>query len=75
MKLPRISGAKVVKALKKAGFEPVGVRGSHHYLHHPDTGTLVTVPVHSGKIIAPKTLQTILSQAGVTQEEFRDLLS
>jgi len=74
MKLPRISGEKVVKALKKAGFEPVGIRGSHHYLHHPKSETLVTVPVHSGKILAPKTLQTILSQAGISQKEFRELL-
>ena len=74
MKLPRIPGEKVVKALKKAGFEPVGVRGSNHFLHHPKSGALVTVPVHSGKILAPKTLQTILSQAGIPQEQFRELL-
>ncbi len=74
MKLPRIPGEKVIRALKKAGFELVGVRGSNHYLHHPNTGTLVTVPVHSGKILAPKTIQTILLQAGITKEDFRELL-
>ncbi|WP_235808139.1 type II toxin-antitoxin system HicA family toxin [Methanoculleus horonobensis] len=34
MKLPRTTGAKVVSALRKAGFEEVGTRGSHHYLYH-----------------------------------------
>ena len=56
------------------GFEVVGIRGSHHYLHHAKRGTIVTVPVHSGKTLAPKTLQTILSQAGISQDEFRELL-
>ena len=64
----------MVKALNKAGFEPVGIRGSHHYLHHPKKGTLVTVPVHSGKILAPKTILAILSQADISKEEFRELL-
>jgi predicted RNA binding protein YcfA (HicA-like mRNA interferase family) len=74
MKLPRINGDKVVWTLKKAGFEVVHIRGSHHYLHHAERGFLVTVPVHSGQIVAPKTLQTILSQAGLLPEEFRKLL-
>jgi predicted RNA binding protein YcfA (HicA-like mRNA interferase family) len=74
MKLPRTTGEKVIKALKKTGFVVVGIRGSHHYLHHAERGTIVTVPVHSGKTLAPKTLQTILSQAGISQDEFRKLL-
>ncbi|UUX92308.1 type II toxin-antitoxin system HicA family toxin [Methanoplanus endosymbiosus] len=43
MKLPRISGEKVVKALKKADFEPVGVRGRHHYFHNRENDVIVTV--------------------------------
>lgn len=74
MKLLRTTGEKIMKVLKKAGFDLVGIRGSHHYLHHRKHGIIVTVPVHSGKIPAPKTLQTILSQAGITTEEFRELL-
>lgn len=74
MRLPRTTGVKVVRALKKAGFEVVGVRGSHHYLHHATRDVIVTVPVHSGNTLAPKTLQTILFQAGITVDEFRALL-
>jgi len=74
MKLPRTTGEKVVRALKKAGFETVGIRGSHHYLHHARRDVIVTVPVHSGKTLAPKTLQAILFQAGISPDEFRDLL-
>ena len=74
MKLPRTTGEKVIKTLRKNGFEVVGIRGSHHYLHHAERGTIITVPVHSGKILAPKTLQTIISQAGISQDDFRELL-
>ena len=74
MKLPRTTGEKVVGALKKAGFTVVGIRGSHHYLYHPQRDVIVTIPVHSGRILAPKTLQTILFQAGITVDEFQALL-
>jgi predicted RNA binding protein YcfA (HicA-like mRNA interferase family) len=74
MKLPRTTGAKVVSALRKAGFEVVVIRGSHHYLYHAQRDVIVTVPVHPKKTLAPKTLQTILFQAGITVDEFRALL-
>jgi Predicted periplasmic or secreted lipoprotein len=74
MKLPRTTGERAVKALRAAGFEVVGIRGSHHYLYHAHRDVIVTVPVHSGKILAPKTLQAILFQAGITVDEFRALL-
>jgi len=74
MKLPRTTGAKVVGALRKAGFEVVGTRGSHHYLYHASRDVLVTGPVLSKQTLAPKTLQTILFQAGITVDEFRALL-
>ncbi|MGE4375176.1 type II toxin-antitoxin system HicA family toxin [Methanoculleus receptaculi] len=74
MKLPRTTGETVVGALKRAGFEVVGIRGSHHYLYHAQRDVIVTVPVHSKKILAPKTLQAILFQSGITVDEFRALL-
>jgi predicted RNA binding protein YcfA (HicA-like mRNA interferase family) len=63
MKLPRTTGAKVVGTWK-----------SHHYLYHAQRDVIVTVPVHSQKTLAPRTLQTILFQAGITVDEFRALL-
>lgn len=73
MKLPRISGEKVLKILKGMGYEEIRIRGSHHYLISI-TGTLITVPVHSGKTLAPKTLQSILQATGITLEEFEKRL-
>ena len=44
-------------------------------LKHPDKrGARVTVPVHAGETLFPKTLTSILEQAGMTVEEFRELL-
>lgn len=74
MKLPRVTGDKVLRALQRAGFSLVHTRGSHHYLYHEEKDCLVTVPVHTGVIITPKTLMSILSQAKISREEFIALL-
>ena len=65
MKLPRdLSGDEVCRALKRLGFEFVRQTGSHrHYVKnnfHP------CVPMH--RSLKPKTLQSILKQAGITVE-------
>jgi predicted RNA binding protein YcfA (HicA-like mRNA interferase family) len=41
---PRLRGVELIAALRKAGFEVNRVRGSHHFLRHPDGRTTV-VPV------------------------------
>jgi predicted RNA binding protein YcfA (HicA-like mRNA interferase family) len=74
-KLPHITGSEVIRALRRAGWYPQHQRGSHIYLRHPSyPGLRVTVAVHSGETIKPKTLQAILKQAGLTLAEFLELL-
>jgi predicted RNA binding protein YcfA (HicA-like mRNA interferase family) len=44
-------------------------------LKHPDKpGRRVTVAMHSGRTILPKTLEKILEQAGLSDGQFRELL-
>jgi predicted RNA binding protein YcfA (HicA-like mRNA interferase family) len=74
MKLPGATGEKIIKALHKAGFDNVHIRGSHHYLYNPKKDRIITVPVHSGKTIAPKTLKSILEQADISVDDFIRLL-
>jgi predicted RNA binding protein YcfA (HicA-like mRNA interferase family) len=74
MKLPRITGEKAIKALARAGFSVVHVRGSHHYLYHLEHDCVVTVPVHAKKTLAPKTLKSILEQAHLSAEDFSAFL-
>ena len=73
-RLPRITGKDALKALQRAGFYVVRTRGSHHYLYHREKDVLVTVPVHASRTLAPKTLQSILKQAGLTSEQLTELL-
>ena len=42
-RLPRLSGREVVEALRRAGFDLVRVKGSHHFLRHAD-GRVTVVP-------------------------------
>ena len=69
--LPQLSGAEVVRALGRAGFEQVSQRGSHVKLRHPD-GRMVIVPLH--RELAPGTLRSILRQAGLSTDQLRELL-
>jgi predicted RNA binding protein YcfA (HicA-like mRNA interferase family) len=69
MKLPRdVSGPEAVRILRRLGFVLTRQDGSHMRM---TKGTLhVTVPNHHP--ILPKTLQSMLRQAGVTLEDFLD---
>ena len=72
--LPAIRPRQLIRALERAGFFVHHVRGSHHYLKHPEKpGLLVTVPQHN-KDLKRGTLRAVLRQAGITPDELRDLL-
>ncbi len=71
--IPAVPGAKVVKALERAGFTVVRVSGSHHVLRHAD-GRSVVVPVHAGRDMPKGTLRNILVIVGMTPGELRKLL-
>ncbi len=72
-RLPRLAGDAVIAALKKAGFEVVRIKGSHHRLKHAD-GRVTTVPVHAGEIIGPGLMNAILHDVEMTRAEFLALL-
>ena len=72
-RLPRITGLKLVAALRKAGFIVLCIKGSHHFLQHPD-GRLTIVPVHRGETLGPGILSQILHDCEITPEELRELL-
>jgi predicted RNA binding protein YcfA (HicA-like mRNA interferase family) len=72
-RLPSVTPRKCIKALERAGFYLDRIRGSHHHYRYPNKPGTVTVAVHSGTI-KRKTLTSIIKQAGMTVEEFLDLL-
>jgi len=73
-KLPAVTGKEIVSALCKKNFIITGQRGSHVKLRHRITKQRVIVACHAGKIIPPKTLSSILEDAGLNVEEFKKLL-
>jgi predicted RNA binding protein YcfA (HicA-like mRNA interferase family) len=72
-KLPSLTGREVITALKKIGFEVIRIRGSHHFLQHPD-GRCTVVPVHSGETIGVGLLNQILRDCQLHREDCRNLL-
>lgn len=73
-RLPRIPSALVIRALKRAHFYEFHQSGSHIQLRHMENENLrVTVPFHR-KELTPKTLKSIIQQAGLTVEQFITLI-
>jgi len=62
---------EVLRKLKHAGFEERRRSGSHIVLRHAD-GRQTYVAVHPGDIPSG-TFRAILKQAGLTEEDFRQL--
>ena len=71
--LPAVTGKELVAALRKAGFEVMRVKGSHHFLRHADGRTTV-VPVHAGENIGPGLLSKILRDTDLGRDDLHKLL-
>ncbi len=69
----RPTGAEVIAALRKAGFNVVRIKGSHHRLVHAD-GRKTTVPVHGSETLGTGLLSKILRDVELSREQFEALL-
>ncbi|HEU4881093.1 MAG TPA: type II toxin-antitoxin system HicA family toxin [Longimicrobium sp.] len=72
--MPRPTGPEVVRALGKTGFEVIRIKGSYHFLQHPD-GRATVVPVHAGETIGPGLMSKILRDVELSRDEFIELLN
>jgi len=72
-KLPRITGREMLRALKKAGFEVIRIKGSHHFLEHTD-GRCTVVPIHRGETIGLGLLSKILNDIELSNSDLIKLL-
>lgn len=72
-KLPVCRSREVIAALRKAGFSVDHHTGGHAVLYRPGHPNPVTVPVHPGDL-KHGTLRRIIKDAGLTVEQFADLL-
>jgi predicted RNA binding protein YcfA (HicA-like mRNA interferase family) len=74
-RLPAVNARQVIAALRRAGFVVERVTGSHYILAHvSDPRRAVTVPFHGARSLKPGTLRSIIRQAGLGTDDFRDLL-
>jgi predicted RNA binding protein YcfA (HicA-like mRNA interferase family) len=67
-KLPRVSGRKCVKALRKVGFYVKRQRGSHIILRRDNPFAQLVVPNH--KQLDRGTLRAIIRQADLSVDAF-----
>ena len=73
MKLPVVSGGEAVKAFSKIGYEADGQHGSHIILRNINPPhRRLSIPNH--RELAKGTLRALIREAGLTVEEFAQLL-
>jgi len=72
-RLPRVTANEVIRVLQNISFFLARQSGSHKIFKN-DQGGRVTIPYHSGKTLHPELLQSILKDADITVEKFKELL-
>lgn len=72
-KLPRVTANEMIKIVEKLGFRFSRQSGSHK-IYKNDEGKRVTIAYHSGKILHPKVIKSILFDAGLSVDEFKTML-
>jgi predicted RNA binding protein YcfA (HicA-like mRNA interferase family) len=70
-RLPVCSGQDALRAFQKMGYQVDHQTGSHIILRHPQMRRL-TVPNH--RELAKGTLRALIREAGLTKDEFVNLL-
>jgi len=71
-RLTNISGKEAARAFRKAGWTPIGQVGSHLVMVRPGTRVNLSVPQH--KELSVGTLRALIRCAGMTVDEFLELL-
>jgi predicted RNA binding protein YcfA (HicA-like mRNA interferase family) len=60
----------MIRALERLGWIVIRSKGSHRALARPGHPGIITVPVKKGRTLRTNTARAILSQAGISEEEF-----
>ncbi len=73
-RLPSLKAPEIIRALKRGGFFVHHVKGSHHYLRHPDRPGVQVAIFHHRRELPPGTIRRIIKAAGLGEAQFLDLL-
>ncbi|MBU0898316.1 MAG: type II toxin-antitoxin system HicA family toxin [Nanoarchaeota archaeon] len=74
MKLPVLSANEIIKALSSVGFSVSRQSGSHFIMVKKERKEKVTVVVPKHRELAKGTLLSIISQSGMSKEDFIKLV-
>lgn len=73
-KLKPIKAEKLIKIVKKMGFEERRQKGSHKSFYHPN-GRVLTIPFHKGREIPKGLLNNIIKHdLKISRKEFESYL-
>ena len=70
---PTFSPRKLIKLLKKLGFEKIRQEGTHIFFKHPD-GMTTVVPFHKGKDIGRGLFRAILDDIKLSIKDLQKML-
>ena len=63
----------MIKIVEKMGFHFMRQSGSHK-IYKNNEGKRVTIAYHSGKILHPKIIKSILNDVGISANEFKKII-
>ena len=69
MRLPRLTAKDAIKLIEKKGFVLARQSGGHR-IYKNEKGVRITVPFHSGQILHPKIIKSIIKDAELTEDDF-----
>ena len=72
-KLPRVTANEMIRIVEKMGFHFIRQSGSHK-IYKNNEGKRVTIAYHSGKILHPKIIKSILVDVGISVDEFKKMM-
>jgi len=72
--LPRVTANEMIKIVEKLKFHLSGQSGSYK-IYKNNEGKRVTIAYHSGKILHPKIIKSILVDVGISVDEFKKIIT
>lgn len=73
-KLPTVRARELANVARKLGFVLDRQRGSHAVYYRATDRRRVVIPIHAGQDMKPGTLRGIITDMGITIDEFVSLL-
>lgn len=72
-KLSPLKPEQVIRKLRRLGYVGPVSGGKHIRMVHPESGTIIPVPMHKGKDVSIGLIRAMLREIGITPEQWLDL--